>query len=148
MQEILNEYYLWIRAFHVISVIAWMAGLLYLPRLFIYHIGFAKESSTSDVFKLMERRLLRLIMNPAMISTWIFGVLMIMANPSLFENGWMHVKFTCVVLMTIIHMVFAYHRKQFEKGSNKKTTKYYRWINEVPTLLMIVIVIMAIVNPF
>lgn len=147
MQVMLEQYYLWIRAFHLISVIAWMAGLLYLPRLFVYHTGAAKGSELSETLKTMERRLLRLIMNPAMMAAWVFGILMIIANPSILEAPWMHVKLTCVVLMTAVHHFFSRQRKAFEQDKNKCSAKCYRYMNEAPTVLMIIIVIMVIVNP-
>ncbi len=147
MREFIDQYYLWIRAFHLISVMAWMAGMLYLPRLFVYHTGAAKGSQMSETFKLMERRLIRIIMNPAMIFAWIFGGLMLYANPLLFEAPWMHLKLTCVLIMTALHHVFVFHWKKFERDRNDQSAKYYRIMNEVPTALMIVIVIMAIVNP-
>lgn len=144
----LMEYYLWVKALHIISIIAWMAGLLYLPRLFVYHAQAKKDSELSETLKIMERRLLRFIMNPAMMTSWLFGLLMIAANPALFENGWMHVKFLFVILLTGAHMFFARMRKIFEKDENDKDARFYRLMNEVPTLFMIIIVIMAVAEPF
>lgn len=148
MMEFLGENYLWIRAFHLISVIAWMAGLLYLPRLFVYHCGAPKGSELSETLKIMEKRLMRYIMNPAMIATWLFGATMLIVSPHLLEAAWMHLKLTCVLFMTMTHHVFALWRKDFEYDRNARPAKFYRYANEVPTVLMIVIVIMAIVNPF
>lgn len=148
MQNFLLEYYFYVQAGHVISVIAWMAGLLYLPRLYVYHCDAKIGSDMSETFKIMEARLLRIIMNPAMISAWVFALLMIYAQPTLFENGWMHVKFLCVVILSILHMVFAKWRKEFSADSNKRSSKFYRIWNEVPAVLMAIIVIMAVAKPF
>ena len=140
--------YEWVKAFHLIAVMSWMAGLLYLPRLFVYHAQAEMGSVRSETFKLMERRLLKAIMNPAMIISWVLGIWMIVLNPALFEFGWMWVKFGCVILMTASHMVFAKMRRQFEEDSAVRKDKRYRIWNEVPTLLMVVIVIMAVAEPF
>lgn len=148
MQEFFAMNYEWIRAFHIISVIAWMAGMLYLPRLFVYHADAEKGSVQSETFKLMERRLLKFIINPAMIVSLILGVLMLYANPGLMEGGWMHVKLTAVLLMFGVHGVLAKHTKLFAKDESTKSAKFYRILNEVPTVLMILIVIMAVVQPF
>ncbi len=137
-----------IKALHVISVMAWMAGMLYLPRLFVYHADAEKGSEKSETFKVMERRLLRAIMNPAMCAVWLFGILMLIANPGLFSMGWMQVKLGCIVMMTVIHHIYGRWRKTFERDENQRSAKYYRMWNEIPTILMIVIVIMAIVEPF
>ncbi|MDP7141746.1 MAG: protoporphyrinogen oxidase HemJ [Alphaproteobacteria bacterium] len=148
MSDFLFEYYNWIKALHVIAVMSWMAGLLYLPRLFVYHADAKAGSDVSEQFKIMERKLLRFIMNPAMIASWIFGILMIVANTTLFSFGWFHAKLTLVVLMSVLHMVFARWRKTFERDENTRGDKFYRWWNEAPTVLMIIIVIMAIAEPF
>lgn len=148
MQDFLLQHYLWIKSFHVISVMAWMAGLLYLPRLFVYHAGARAGSDTVGTLKIMERRLLKLIINPASFAVWIFGLLMLYANPGLLGAGWMHVKLTCVVLMTVLHHVFARWVKKFANDANTRPAKFYRIVNEVPALLMIVIVIMAVAKPF
>ena len=136
-----------LKSLHIIAVISWMAGLLYLPRLFVYHAQSEKGSEQSETFKVMERKLLRYIMNPAMILTWVFGLWLVF-ELDLFKSGWMHAKFTFVVLMTIIHHIFAYQRKQFERDENTKTAKYYKIINEAPTLLMIGIVFLVVMKPF
>ncbi len=147
MQTFLLENYLWLKALHLISIISWMVGLLYLPRLFAYHAE-EKTKATQATLAVMEKRLLRIIMNPAMIATWVLGLLLVFANPAIFEGGWMHVKLTCVLLLTALHMVFAKWRKNFEEGKNTRNAKFYKMWNEAPTLLMIVIVIMVIVKPF
>lgn len=148
MQEYVLNHYDWFRALHVIAVISWMAGLLYLPRLFVYHAGANKDSELSETLKVMERRLLRFIMNPAMILTWVFGGLMLYANMSIMQGGWMHAKLTLVIIMTIFHHMLGRWRKDFLKDSNTRPAKFYRWMNELPTLLMIGIVILVIVKPF
>ena len=139
--------YLWIKALHLIAVMAWMAGLLYLPRLFVYHAMVEAASVRAQTFKLMERRLLKAIMNPAMILSWVLGLWLLHQNPDLLVMPWMWIKFTCVILMTAAHMTFARMRRQLEQDI-VLSEKVYRWWNEVPTVLMIVIVIMAVVEPF
>ena len=148
MTDFLLQHYLWIKSLHIIAVIAWMAGMLYLPRLYVYHADAAKGSDTSETFKVMERRLLRFIMNPAMIAALVFGVLMILANPELMKSGWMHAKMTALIGMFAVHGIFSKWRKQFERDENTRPAKFYRIWNEVPTVLMIVIVIMAVAKPF
>lgn len=148
MTDFLNTHYLWIKTLHVVSVMAWMAGLLYLPRLFVYHAGATKGSELSETLKVMERRLLRLIMNPAMIVAWVFGGLMLWANPDLFQMGWMHAKLTGVVLITVYHHALVVWMKKFRDDKNTRPAKFYRWMNEIPTVLMIVIVAMAVAEPF
>jgi putative membrane protein len=148
MNTLLLEHYSLIKALHIISVIAWMAGMFYLPRLFAYHAESEKGSDKSETFKIMERRLLRIIINPAMIATFLFGGLMIAANTELMQNGWIHVKLFLVVLMTVCHGMFARWRKVFMRDANTRPAKFYKIWNEVPTLLMIAIVIMAVMKPF
>lgn len=139
--------YLWVKAFHVIAVIAWMAGLLYLPRLFVYHCQAQNGSTQSETFKVMERRLLRAIMNPAMIITWVLGIWMYVSM-EMWTDGWAHAKMTFVVLLTISHMMMARWRRDFENDSNTRPESFFRIANEVPTVLMIGIVIFVIVKPF
>lgn len=144
-----GDLYLWVKALHVISVIAWMAGLLYLPRLFIYHCDAEIGSPQSETFKVMERRLLRAIMNPAMIASLVLGVLLIAhLGAELLSQGWFHVKILCLLIMMGMHMKMGAWRRAFAEDRNTHSTKFYRWMNEVPTVLMIVIVIMVIVQPF
>ena len=140
--------YEWLRALHIIAVISWMAGMLYLPRLFVYHAEADTGSDRIDVFKVMERRLLKFIMNPAMGASWIFGLLMIWANPGMMSDGWIHVKLLCVFLMSGLHGVFSKYVRVFAADENTKPAKFYRIMNEAPTVLMIIIVIMAVVQPF
>lgn len=149
MIDILGSYYDWIKALHIIAVISWMAGMLYLPRLFVYHVDAEKGSVKSETFKIMERRLLKYIMTPALAATWIFALLMIAAKSEyLFSQGWFHAKFTLVFIMSGIHGVFSKWVKVFAAEENTKTTKFYKIWNEVPTVLMIGIVILAVVKPF
>lgn len=148
MQDFIIGHYEWFKALHLIAVISWMAGLLYLPRLFVYHADAEKGSELSETFKIMERRLLRVIMNPAMFVVWIAGGLMLYANASLLGSGWMHVKLTAVVLLTVFHHALARWRKKFLKDENARPAKFYRRVNEIPTLLMIIIVVMVLVRPF
>ena len=139
--------YEWILVLHIVSVISWMAGLLYLPRLFVYHVDAAVGSESSETFKIMERRLLRAIMTPAMIASWIFG-LWLASLTGAFAEGWFHAKLLLLLLLTASHMAMARWRKDFERDENNKSAKFYRVANEAPTLLMIGIVIVVVVKPF
>ena len=139
--------YQWVKALHLISVMSWMAGLLYLPRLFVYHSQVTQNGAQALTFALMERRLLKAIMNPAMIASYVFGIWMLYLNPVLFEMPWMWVKFAGIIVMSYAHMKFARMRKELEAGTPRQTKSYRIW-NEVPTLAMIVIIIMAVVEPF
>jgi putative membrane protein len=139
--------YLWVKAVHVIAIISWMAGLLYLPRLFVYHTGVKPRSEASETFKIMERRLIKAIMTPAMVLAWTLGLIMAVDN-GLFSQGWFHIKLACVVAMTAAHFFLARCKNDFAADRNTRPEKFYRIINEVPTLLMIVIVIVVIVKPF
>ncbi len=138
---------LWIKAVHVISVIAWMAGIFYLPRLFVYHVNATVGADLSETLKVMERKLLKLIMNPAMLAAWVFGI-WIAFETDAFRDTWFHFKFAAVILMTIFHMVLGKWRSDFEKDANTKSETFYRYANEVPTVLMIIIVVLVIVRPF
>lgn len=148
MQDFLMNNYLWVQALHIISVMSWMAAMLYLPRLFVYHVGAKKGSDQSETFKIMERRLLRFIATPAMIATWVFGLMMVYANPDVFSGGWMHAKFTCVILLSAFHGMSAGWMKKFARDENTKSEKFFRIANEVPTVLMVIIVLMAVAKPF
>lgn len=144
-----GPYLLWFKALHVISIIAWMAGLLYLPRLFVYHCETQPGSVESERFKVMERRLLKAIMNPAMIAAWGFGILLVLSPGAIdWHAGWWHVKLTCVILMSGVHGALSARRKAFLHDRNTKPQRYFRILNEIPTVLMIVIVVMVIVQPF
>ncbi|MGV3650486.1 MAG: protoporphyrinogen oxidase HemJ [Devosia sp.] len=139
----------WVKAAHVISVIAWMAGLFYLPRLYVYHADAEIGSVQSETFKVMERRLLRAITTPAMIASWIFGLWLIhLYGSAIFSMGWIWLKLALVLVLSGYHGFLARHRKAFATDSNTKPARYFRLINEVPTVLMIGIVIAVIVKPF
>lgn len=145
----MGDLYSWVKALHLISVIAWMAGMLYLPRLYVYHAGVAVGSEQSETFKVMERRLLRAIINPAMGATFLFGIwLLVLYGPDIWSQGWWHVKLLMVVLMTATHGFLSRWRKDFEADRNTRPARFYRFANEVPTVLMIVIIVMVIVKPF
>jgi putative membrane protein len=139
--------YEWIKALHVIAVISWMAGMLYLPRLFVYHCGAELGSKQSETFKVMERRLLRAIMSPAMIVSWLSGLYLAWAG-QWFSHPWLHGKLLLVVVLSGVHGFFARCVREFAVDRNPRSDKFYRIINEVPTLLMIGIVILVIVKPF
>jgi putative membrane protein len=141
------DLYLWIKALHVISVIAWMAGMLYLPRLFVYHVDAPEGSPQSETFKVMERRLLRAIINPAMIAAWVFGLAMIFIG-DLWDQPWLWAKLVLVVMLSGLHGMLSRWRRDFEHDRNTRTARFYRLVNEVPTVLMIGIVILVIVKPF
>ena len=136
-----------IKALHLISVMSWMAGLLYLPRLFVYHAETTVGSVRAETFKVMERRLLKAIMNPAMITSFVFGIWMIVLAPSLLYEPWMHVKILCVLLMAGCHGVFSKMRRRLENDEPPRPPRTYRIWNEVPTVLMVIIVFMAVVKP-
>ena len=138
----------WVKALHVISVIAWMAGMLYLPRLFVYHAIAKIGSDKAETFKVMERRLLRGIMTPAMIASWVFGLWMIFAGLVDPMAPWLHLKLAMVLLLSACHGILAKYTRLFAQDKNTKPQKFFRIINEVPTVLMIVIVIAVIVKPF
>jgi putative membrane protein len=139
--------YEWIKALHVIAVIAWMAGMLYLPRLFVYHCEAEIGSKQSETFKVMERRLLKAIINPAMTVTWLAGLYLVWAG-GWYLSGWFHAKLLLVLIMSGAHGFFVRYVKDFAADRNARSQRFYRFINEVPTVLMIGIVILVIVKPF
>ncbi|MCY1706775.1 protoporphyrinogen oxidase HemJ [Pannonibacter sp. SL95] len=141
------DLYLWLKSLHVIAIIAWMAGMLYLPRLFVYHADVPVGSPQSETFKVMERRLLKAIINPAMIVAWILG-LWLAYELDAFRDGWFHAKLTLVLLMSGVHGYLSRCVKVFARDENTRPARFYRILNEVPTLLMIGIVILVIVKPF
>jgi protoporphyrinogen IX oxidase len=148
VSDFLSAYYLWIKALHVISVTAWMAGLFYLPRLFVYHVGQVEAGSETDaLFQVMERRLLKAIVNPASIATWVFGLCLVF-TPGIVDWGmvWPWTKAAAVIAMTLFHHWLGRRRKDFVAGSNRVTGRQYRMMNEVPTLLLVVIVCSVIVK--
>ena len=136
-----------IKALHVIAVMSWMAGLLYLPRLFVYHAETSVGDVRAETFKVMERRLLKAIMTPAMIASFIFGIWMLVLAPELLYQPWMHVKILCVIAMAACHGIFAKMRRQLENDTPPGSPRSYRIWNEVPTVLMVIIVFMAVVEP-
>ncbi len=149
IQDFLSAAYLWTKSFHVISMVAWMAGMFYLPRLFVYHCGVERGSAESERFKVMERRLLKQIINPAMVATWCFGLLLV-ATPGVVDwhAGWWHTKLTAVLAMSAFHGMLTGWTRNFLHDRNVKSHRFYRFANEVPTVLMFIIVIMVIVKPF
>lgn len=150
MMTWITDHYLWIKSLHLISVFAWMAGLFYLPRLFVYHAMQGNDPVLHAQFSIMERRLFKGIMNPASILSWLFGGMLVAYHVHLgtFMQGWIHVKLTMVVILTIMHHLCGRYLKHFAAGTNKKSHIYYRWFNEIPTICLIIIVICAIVQPF
>jgi protoporphyrinogen IX oxidase len=138
---------LWLKALHIIAVISWMAGLLYLPRLFVYHCEADAGSPQAQTFKLMERRLLRGIMNPAMIVVWITGPLLAW-QAGMYRDGWLLAKLACVVLLTAYHHALGAWRKAFAEDRNRRDASFYRLMNEVPTVIMVAIVVLVVVKPF
>ena len=144
--------YLWIKALHIIAVIAWMAGMLYLPRLFVYHSAAEPGSVQSETFKVMERRLLRAIINRAMIATWLLGLTLAWLGPDSrygwFGSGWLQAKIVLVLALSAVHGLLARWTRDFGADRNRHSQMFYRIINEIPTILMIGIVVLAVVKPF
>jgi protoporphyrinogen IX oxidase len=141
--------YPWTKALHVMALIAWMAGLFYLPRLYVYHCEVPAGSRESERFKVMERRLLKQITTPAMIATWVFGILLVL-TPGVIDwsAGWWHVKLLAVLLLSGFHGAASKWRRDFLEDRNRRPQRFYRIANEIPTLLLAVIVVMVIVRPF
>jgi len=139
--------YPWLKVGHLASVIAWMAAMLYLPRLFIYHFQATAGGEAAGFFTVMERRLQKGIMTPAMIASWLFAILMLTANPALFSQGWFHGKLALVIAMTGVHGFYAAQRKKFEAGTLPRSEKFWRLMNEVPFVIMLVILILVLVKP-
>lgn len=142
-----DDFHLWVKALHVIAVIAWTAGLLYMPRLFIYHTDAQPGSVQSETFKVMEQRLLKVIMNPAMMISWMLG-LYLAWDLYRFQGPWLHVKLLLVVVLTVVHVHFSRAVRTFAKDGARRTARYWRAMNELPTVLMMAIVIFVIVKPF
>lgn len=149
MTGFLTASYPWVKAFHIVAVVAWMAGLLYLPRLFVYHADSPAGSPQSETFKVMERRLLRGIMTPAAAVTIVFGG-MLAATPGLVDwnAGWIWVKLALVASLIVFHMLLARWRREFAADRNRRTARFFRQVNELPMLALIAIVIMVVVKPF
>ena len=142
------NYYLLFKSLHLIAVISWMAGLLYLPRIFVYHAENNAEKNTSEIFKIMERRLMFYIMTPAMILSWFFGIFLILINGiSITLNLWVQAKLSLVVLLTIYHLFLGYYLRKFALDENEKRAKFFRIINEIPTILLILIIFVIIYKP-
>ena len=144
----MENYYEWFKAFHVIAVIAWMAGILYLPSLYVYHTRAKFGSEMDKTFQIMEYRLLKFIMNPAMVGTYFFGIITAYIYGFKALGGWFHIKMAVVLVITIMHGLMARWRKDFVKGKNTHSEHFYRVTNEIPTIAMMVAVIMVIVKPF
>lgn len=145
--EFVQDHYLTIKALHVIGVISWMAGLLYLPRLYVYHAGREVGSESSEMLKVMEYRLLRYIMTPAMIFTLVMGLLL-MSIPGIGLQGWLHIKMALLLLLFGFHGACSKWRKDFAADRNHKTVTFFRYANEFPTLIMVIIVLLAVTKPF
>jgi protoporphyrinogen IX oxidase len=142
-----SDLYSWLLALHIIAVIAWMAGMLYLPRLYVYHAKAKPGSELSETFKVMERRLLRAIINPAMIAAWALGLLLAWQGHH-WGEGWFHAKLGLLVCMQLVHAGYARWRRQFAADANRHGDRFYRVMNEVPTALLILIVLLAVLKPF
>ncbi len=141
------ESYLWIKAIHVFAIIAWMAGLLYLPRLFVYHVGVDPTSEAAQLFAVMEYRLSKIIMMPSMLLSLASGIFLAMIQ-EVWSSGWFHLKLTCVLSLLIFHHLLSHWRKQLALGTCVRNALFFRMINEVPSLLLIIIIISVIVKPF
>lgn len=148
MREFLLSNYLWIKALHIIAVIAWMAGMMYLPRLFIYHHQAEKGGEAERFFVIMERRLFLGIINPSIIAVWALASLMLYARPEIMGEGWFMVKFPMVLGISAIHGWYSMARKRFARGERPRSERFWRIINEIPFVMMIVAVFMAVVKPF
>ena len=142
-----QNFYLWIKAFHIIAVIMWMAGMLYLPRLFVYHCETTPGSAESARFKVMEKKLLRVILNPAMVATWVLGLTLVWLTRA-DQQHWFQLKFILVLAMSGIHGFYAGAVRRFANDANTRPQRFYRIMNEVPALLIVAIVILAVVKPF
>jgi protoporphyrinogen IX oxidase len=146
-----DETYHWLKSLHLIAVMSWMAGMLYLPRLYVYHSQVAVGSEASELFKVMERRLLRIIINPAMIASWIFGLWLAFTINAfdVQQNGaWLHGKLGLLVMMQIAHALMARYRRKFERDERPQSERFFRIFNEVPTILMVLIVFTVVFKPF
>ncbi|MEX0921368.1 MAG: protoporphyrinogen oxidase HemJ [Rhodovibrionaceae bacterium] len=145
--DLLASLYPWIKALHIVAVIAWMAGMLYLPRLYVYHCETEPGSPESERFKTMERRLLKGIVNPAMGAVWILGILLVVILQA-WGDGWMHAKFALVLVMQAVHGMYVRWQRDFAGDANRHSQKFYKWMNEAPAVLILGIVILVVVKPF
>ena len=142
------NFYLLFKSLHLIAVISWMAGLLYLPRIFVYHVENSEKKEATVIFEIMERRLYFYIMRPAMITTWLFGVILIYINGlDIFSQLWMHIKLALVIFLTIYHEYLGICLKSLKLKNNTKTSKFFRIINEVPTIILILIIFIVVFKP-
>lgn len=139
--------YLWLKAFHIVSFVAWMVGLLYLPRLFVYHADAKRGSKLSETFKMMERRLLKIIMLPALCATWILGLILAVMTDA-FAQGWFHGKLLLVLLLSALHGYFVRCTREFAEDRSVKSARFFRLLNEFPTVLLILIVLLVVIRPF
>jgi putative membrane protein len=146
MSETLLPFYPWLKAFHIIAVIAWMAGMLYLPRLFVYHCETKPGTPEYERFKVMERKLMNVIINPSMIAVWILG-LALAETINAWGQGWFHLKLALVILLSGLHGMFSRWRRDFEHGRNTKSQRFFRIVNEVPAVIMAAVVILVVVKP-
>lgn len=147
MYDWILDAYLWIKALHLVAIVAWMAGLFYLPRLFVYHVGVDSKSEAAQLFQMMEYRLYHIIMVPSMLLSLASGIFLVIIQNN-WSAGWFHLKLTCVVFLVAFQHLLSYWRKQLATGTCTRTAPFFRIINEVPTLLLIIIVISVIVKPF
>ncbi|PWE18358.1 protoporphyrinogen oxidase HemJ [Marinicauda salina] len=148
MIDFLAAHYVWLKALHIIAVIYWMAGMLYLPRLFVYHHQAEPGGELETALLKQEHNLLRIIVNPAMIAVWTLAILMLIANPTLLSTGWFHAKLLLVVILSGIHGVYAGARRRFARGERPRTERFWRIMNEAPAVMVIVIVLLAVLKPF
>ena len=148
LQNFLLNNYLWIKAFHVIAVISWMAGLLYLPRLFVYHAKAKQGTESSEMLKIMEYKLQKFIMNPAMIAAIFFGVLLLIVKDVEWSKKWIYIKLIAVLGFVFVHHFLAKYRKNFKDDNNIHSSTYFKILNEVPTVLLVIIIIMIYIKPF
>lgn len=148
MTDFLSAHYVWLKGLHIIAVIFWMAAMLYLPRLFVYHHQSEPGGELERALLIQEKNLLKIIANPALIAVWVLAITMIVANPALFSAGWFHVKLLLVVVLSGIHGFYAASQKKFVRGERVRTGKFWRVMNEIPALMVIVIVLLAVVKPF
>lgn len=137
-----------IHALHLIAIVCWFAGLFYLPRLYVYHAENQNKDQCTEMLKVMERRLYRGIMIPAMLATWGLGLYLIHLNPAWMQQGWLHTKLSLVVVLTIYHFSLGHYRKKFAAEENRRTGRFFRMYNEVPTIFLIAIVLLAVIKPF
>lgn len=144
----MENYYSWFKVLHIFAVISWMAGLLYLPRLYVYHTRVKSGSEADKLFQIMEHRLLRLIMNPSMIGVYVFGLINAHIYGFAVLGMWFHIKMAAVLGLSLMHGLLAKWRKDFANGNNSHTEKFYRIINEIPAILMLIAVIMVVIKPF